>query len=189
MPGAQGVKRLSYIGDGPRDRAMVPPLVESVIGAHEMAGFTAWREIKLNHGYEKKLLYALRRAEVMGMDGVVATVDRDRDPQPRRPALVDGREGSSVPAVVGEAVPHGEAWLIDDLEALREVLSLSPEAKAPPGRNPKAELDALIDAAGRAHERLDVLGDLARAVRIARCRGATRSGLAAFLDDVRCQFV
>lgn len=183
------MKRLSYIGDGHRDRAMVPPLVESVIGAHEVADFTAWREIRLNRGYERKLLYALRRAEGMGVDGVVATVDRDRDPQPRRPALVDGREGASVPAVVGEAVPHGEAWLIDDLEALREILSLSPEAKASPGRNPKAELDALIDAVGRAHERLDVLGELARAVRLERCRGAAKSGLAAFLDDVRCQLV
>lgn len=181
--------KLAYVGDGPRDEQMVPVLVERWIGPHERA-FEAWHSIPLHQGrgYGRKAKYVAIRASRDGADALVATVDQDGG-APRLPGLLTARDelranGELLPIAVGEAIPHGEAWLVDDLEPLRSVLGLSPGAKAPPGKDPKAELDALIDEAGRPERRVEILGLVAAQVDVARCRRARKTGLEAFHQDV-----
>lgn len=118
----------------------------------------------------------------------MATLDRDAG-EPRLPDLVTARDelrarGELLPIALGEAVPHGEAWLVDDLEPLRTVLGHPATARAPARRHPKDELTVLIAAADRPERPVEVLGLLAAKVDLARCRHAGETGLRAFHDDV-----
>ncbi|MEZ4241328.1 MAG: hypothetical protein R3F59_35260 [Myxococcota bacterium] len=182
--------KLSYVGDGPRDEAMLPPLVRNVVGDQEPR-FEAWHDIRLNRGrgYARKLAYAAARARDVGDDGVVAVLDTDGDPS-RAATLADERERQrrtdALPIAVGAAHPHGEAWLVDDLEPLRQILDLPATAPAPRGLHPKDELNALIDASPL--ERMEAIAQLAGAVSVERCRRARDTGLAAFLTAVRVEF-
>ncbi len=174
-----------YVADGPRDRATLPPLVETVLSVEHDVEFAAWKSIKLHKGYGRKLKYAARRALNRGDTALIAVVDRDTG-DPRLPKLADQRDadrGLGLPTAVGEANPYVDVWLIDDLQALRDVLGMDPTAKAPPGKNPKAELDALI------HESdidglMPALEAVAGAVRIERCRRAKETGFNAFVEDL-----
>lgn len=176
--------RLQYVGDGARDHWMLPPLVEPHVGAHEVT-FTAWHDIRLaGGGYRKKLLYTLIRAQRDGLDGMVAVVDEDGE-RGRLAELEQARRDRTIPVAIGEARPHGEAWLVDDVEALREVGLLGPSAPAPKGKRPKSELAALTDADPRDNPTL--FAAIAARVRVERCRRAHQSGLQAFVDDLRAE--
>lgn len=120
---------------------------------------------------------------------MVAVVDRDKDK--RRVAglhaVRDENQHLGMPVATGEAVPNVDAWLLDDLEALRDVLGVHAQQKAPDFKDPKTELDRLIDASPLPGDLLPALTALARAVRLERCRKADATGFAAFARDVRAE--
>lgn len=179
------MKLVHYVCDGPRDHAMVPVLVERWLELPHVAACHSWKDVRLQRGggYRRKLLYALRRAEQAEADAVVAVVDRDRAGPERLRELEDARAESTLPAAVGEAVPHGEAWLVDDLVPLREVLGWPATDKLPTG-SPKAVLDQVCRSAPGGMPAMQAFGELAARVELARCRRASSTGLAAFQADV-----
>ncbi len=187
---------IAYVADGERDHRMLPPLVATVVGAHREGGFTAWKDVQLQggafgtsrtSGYGRKLRLVLMRAEGNGCD-LVAMVDRDRSGG-RLEELSAARDaaGGRVACAVGEAVPHGEAWLVDDLEPLRRVLGLDAQAPRPDLRDPKSAFDGLVTEAGV--DRLDAFAAVAAAVEPGRCLRARETGFADFVADLREQFV
>jgi hypothetical protein len=71
--------RLLFVGDGERDAATNPHLVSTIIGAPVAPATTGWPRLsRAGSGYDRKLLFAIRTARHTGLDGVVATVDRDK---------------------------------------------------------------------------------------------------------------
>lgn len=187
--------RLLFVGDGPRDFATVPFLVESILATSIEAETSQWARLQgPGHGYKRKLLYALRQARDLRVDGLVATVDRDADKPRRRlnqlrAGLNKDREGqATIPAALGEAVPHGDAWLLDDSAAVRQVLDLAPETNIPTVReseNPKGVLDRLISDSSRDTDRMKTLREIARVVDVGRCTSPRRTGFEAFVGEVR----
>lgn len=188
-----------FVGDGERDAATVPHLVEGILQVEVNAETRVWRELRGHepghNGFARKLLYALRVARDTGVDGVVATVDADK-PGGRLRKLKEGRDRDRalrppVPAALGEAKPHGEAWVLDDSQAVRDALQLPPDAKIPTVREtntPKGALNALIEQSPRvADKSLDVLRDIARLLQQRRCRHAKDTGFRAFVKEVRAE--
>ena len=84
--------------------------------------------------------------------------------------------------------PHVEAWLIDDAVAVREGLSLEPDAEVPNVRRcryPKDTLEELHSSSPRADDSSqDVWGDIARGLDRARCAHGAETGLEAFAEDL-----
>jgi hypothetical protein len=190
--------QLLLVGDGPRDGAAVPRLVEGVLSRPINHEFTAWREIRLSgKGYGRKLLYLIRRARDHSADGVVATVDADKDPSRTKlrtlqAARDDDRQSNPpLPIALKEAVPHLEAWLLDDAEAVREVLQL-PNTESIPNvartKDPKQALNDLIDASSEVDDLLTALSEIARRVQRLRCVHAKATGFDSFCDDLRAEF-
>ena len=185
--------RLEFVCDGERDAVTLPQLVEGILGC-EVATVRAshWQRLHRRGGsrYRRKLDYACRRCGP-DVDGLVATVDTDREDRGVRLAdLESGRSQvvSSVPfpIAIGEATPNGDAWLLDDSEAVKRGLSLDPQHKVPGvGNSCKADLDALRKEAGR--EEIESLTAIARLVRVETSRDPKATGLSQFADDVRAR--
>jgi hypothetical protein len=92
---------------------------------------------------------------------------------------------------LGEAIPHLEAWLIDDAAAVRDALQLSSDATIPnvaKAKDPKLALNGLIDASPSSRDLLSVLREIAYRVQGGRCAHAKETGFAAFIDDVQSEF-
>ena len=125
--------RLLFVGDGERDAAMNPPLVEVLTGAEVEATTRPWARLNVR-GYDRKLRFAIRQARDEGLQGVVATIDRDKSSgHDRLRELKAGRTrdretAPPLPAALGAANPHAEAWLLDDPVAVRTVLGLDNDA-------------------------------------------------------------
>lgn len=198
--------RLLFVGDGKRDAATVPPLVGGILGVEITGENLSWKEIRLQpesapralRGYARKLMYAVRAARSRRLDGVVATVDTDaEEPRSRLAKLQEGRDldrekAPPLPTALGEANPHGEAWLLDDDAAVRKALELPGDVPIPAVRDtndPKGALDELMDRSPREkaseHRRLHLLGAIAANVTPNRCAHAKTTGLDAFTKDVR----
>ena len=92
------------------------------------------------------------------------------------------------PTALGEAVPNGDAWLLDDPLAICDALQLDRDTAIPvvtKVRDPKPELDGIIAQSSRAGEDLlQVLATIAGLVRPKRCRHASDTGFEAFVKDV-----
>ena len=149
---------------------------------------------KKGSGYARKLRYATRQAKDGAADGLVATVDSDSLGRSRRlQELKNGRDqdrqtAPPFPTAVGEAIPHLEAWLIDDPVATREALQLPAQTPVPTVRqtkNPKAALDELVAQCGRFENVIEALVQIAGRVEPARCVHAAETGFKSFADDVR----
>ncbi len=191
---------LLFVGDGALDSVVVPHLVEVIVGANVEADSVAWARLhgdKSGHGYKRKLLFAIRQARARRLQGLVATVDADKD-RPRRKLqqLRDGRESdrmasAHLPIGLGEAVPHLEAWLLDDPLAVREGLGLRADASIPSvrrTRNPKEALKELLSQSSRSGERpLEVWPDIAGKLRADRCNHANETGFKDFAEDLRVE--
>lgn len=187
---------LYFVGDGPRDEAAVPRLVERVLGAEVDTEFSAWVRLHARSGYGRKLRYAIRRARDRNRKGVVATVDSDKAP-PRerlrelRQARDDDRATSApLPTALGEAVPHLEAWLLDDPVAVREALGLDPNESVPTirkAKHPKTAINSLIEKSSDDRSVLDHLSEIARQCNPDRCRHASETGFKSFADDVNTE--
>ncbi len=127
----------------------------------------------------------------------VATVDADKAPQRERlrelqTARDDDRaKAPSFPTALGEADPHAEAWLLDDPDAVRQVMRLGPDVAVPTvrqSRHPKQTLEDLRVQGEHGFDHvLKILAVIVREVRPARCQHATETGIKAFADDVRCE--
>ena len=189
--------QLHFIGDGERDEAVLPRLVARILNTPvaETTGKWARLHTSAGRGYGRKLRFAIRQAQVIGAKGLVATVDSDRDRQGRRLlALRQERDTAHAstppfPVALGQAIPHGEAWLLDDAFAVRSVLALSTKKKIPTLRqtkNPKAALEHLLSQSKRAADPpRQVWAEIAAQLDPSRCRHAAKTGFQSFADDVR----
>lgn len=194
---------LLIVGDGPRDQATIPPVVVRIIDAEVQAEFKAWKGIELakkgyvgTRGYARKLDYAIRLARADKLQGVVAVVDRDNDSRGNRiKALKTGRDEAKeavyVPTAVGEAIPHGEAWLLSDADAVKQGLNLSAQAQVLSPKktnNPKEALSELHQNSPRSGDpSIEVLTDIARHMDPSRCRERKATGFKAFCGEVEAE--
>ena len=188
--------RVRGLGDGPRDEAMMPGILETLLKVKLSVEFTAWRQLRFSGGYAAKLRFVMLQARDAGDDGVVAWADEDthgknslRDLRAAREQ--DNRKHLPVPTASGFAVPHAEAWLLDDPVAIRDVLQVDAGA-IPTVRNsasPKTALDELHRNSPRAEEALmRLLPHLAAALEPARCQHGHETGWDGFQKDVHQQF-
>lgn len=185
--------RLRFVADGPRDEVVLPPIVGRVLDVRVAPTFSAWKTLRVN-GYERKLIFAHRQAIDAGEAGMVAVVDQDREARGSRiRALRAGRESErsrapDLPIAIGQAVPHLEAWLLDDEVAIRRGLGLATDHPVPNvGRckDPKSAIEALRRAGSSPHEPiLEALGRVAVELDLRRCAHAKRTGFADFHEDV-----
>jgi hypothetical protein len=190
---------IHFLGDGKRDAATIPHLVRNVLRVEIAAVPSQWARLHgEGRGFARKLAFAIRVAEADNAAGLVAVVDRDRDKKlvrlrelqaERRRARDSGR---LIPIALGEAAPHGEAWLLDDARAVRNALGLEDDVNIPNVRstsNPKAALDKLIKDSGHvAESSIDALSEIAQRLDPERCFHRDDTGLAAFITDVRNEF-
>lgn len=188
--------RLLFVGDGERDAASNPRLVERITGARVEASTAAWPHLHAaGSGYDRKLGFAIRNARAQGLEGVVATVDQDKSHGRERLRSMEqarARDRQRFPALrtaLGCADPHAEAWLLDDAVAVQTILRLDPHVKIPNVRrvrSPKDELTGLHTRSPRAHEPIRaILIEIAQALDAARCLHAGETGFAHFVDEVR----
>lgn len=191
--------RLLFVGDGERDSATVPHFVETILDTKIAPTTRIWARLHgpAGPGYTRKLLYALRVARDLDVPGLVATVDSDRERKGERlKTLQDGRAADRerhppMPAALGEALPHAEAWLLDDAIAVRTGMALPEDVKVPSvgrTRHPKNALHDLLAKSSRAEDRpIDVWADITTHLDPARCQYAKKTGFHAFVDDVRSE--
>jgi hypothetical protein len=184
------------IGDGPRDQSTVPPLLETITGDSVQVRFTTWKELPLQHGsgYLRRLMLALAQARDFGDDAVVAVIDQDMQPQSqglramREARSKDRQFFAPLPTAVGEAIPHGEAWLLDDPHGVRFALQLASSEPIPSLSRceyPKTEIDRLIDLSPFSdQDRLENLARIARETNPRRCQHAKVTGLHQFVEEV-----
>ncbi len=187
------------VGDGPRDEAAVPRLVERLLSRAVAGDFVSWSRLHqrgIGRGYERKLRYAVLQGRSRGMNGVVATVDSDRAQRGERlQELRDARESDRtaavpLPVAVGEAVPHLEAWLLDDPHAVRTALRLAANATIPSVRHAKTHkgaLQQLIRQSDCDEGVLVILAAIAKQLDPQRCRNAKHTGFEEFADDVQSE--
>jgi len=188
------VIHLLFVGDGALDAVAVPPIVEGITGSQVHAASRGWARLHgSGKGYRKKLRFAVRQAQADALQGLVATVDADREGQSRLGKLRDERqslrrEEGEYPVALGCADPHLEAWLLDDAVAVRAGLSLDAQANVPNLRDcpsPKGTLEGLHRASPRRGDRpLEVWPDIARALDRNRCPHRVQTGLDAFAEDL-----
>ncbi|MGL4554655.1 MAG: hypothetical protein ACRC33_26110 [Gemmataceae bacterium] len=186
---------IHLVGEGERDAVVLPALLERLLGVKVAARFTAWAEIEIQgKGFEKKLLYAVRRAISAKVRLLVATVDTDKDARNdklgrlRAAAEKDGQCGSLVHVAFGEATPHSEAWLLDDAVAVRTGLGLAGDHPVPvvtKTKYPKDAIEELRDASPHAEAPiLDVLSRIAQLVEHGRCVHSRDTGFDQFTREL-----
>jgi hypothetical protein len=188
---------LLFIGDGERDEVTIPRLAEKVLGCPIRGKFHRW--VRFHKPRENRARSRLQFAYLQAQDakavGIIAVVDTDKDPQRvrlrdlRKERDVERAVGPPFPTALGEAVPHGEAWLLDDPVAVRRALALAAEHHIPTIRQAKRPKDVLEELL-RKSERADVSpgevwADIAGLVDLPRCCHARETGFHQFVEDVR----
>lgn len=190
--------RLLFVGDGERDAVTVPRLVERILDTSVQEVTRVWARLhSAGKGYGRKLTYALRQARHLRATGIVATLDRDKERRGKRLAKLkrartaDRKTAPPFPTALGEAVPHGEAWLLADAHAVRQAMRLPGDTPVPSVRStkdPKRALQTLLTTSPRANERpLQVLAEVARLVDTSRCTHRRATGFASFVKDVETE--
>ncbi|MFO0959424.1 MAG: hypothetical protein U0800_18650 [Isosphaeraceae bacterium] len=185
--------RIHLYVDGPRDEATIPLILETLLGeAIDVVESCPWSRLNQPRGYQKKVVFALVKARDAGVDAVVAVCDADKMPQ-RLAELKAGRadhrsKNAPYPAALGQANPHGEAWLLDDRTAIIRAWGLPPDTEIPTirhcDRNPKRVIESLFALTGR-YDQNDGLAEIARLLDSNRCVHKKETGFAQFLDEVR----
>lgn len=190
--------RLLFVGDGARDEAILPPLVSTILNACLTPEFDAWARLNsAGRGYDRKLRYQILRARDRDCVGVVAVVDQDKDRQGRRlRSLRQSRDEFKmqhryVPTAVGEAIPHGEAWLIDDPKAVRSGMGLATDTEVPAWRERddcKSLLETLHAGCPRRNDSArQIWANIAAEIDPARFLHPGETGFEAFAADVRAE--
>jgi hypothetical protein len=193
---------LVFAADGPRDEAVLPLLVCKILGTEIKSSFEPWKGVRLQRGakglggYGQKLLFLVRDARDRGAAGVVATVDADRDKKRNKlKDLIAARErdrvmGNTTPAALGEAIPHLEAWLLDDDVAVRTALKLAADVRIEVPtkvKSPKDELNFLCGSCGLDKTILEFLAEIAAGLSVDRCSRANQTGFHEFSEDVEAE--
>jgi hypothetical protein len=193
------VFRVRFLGDGHRDKVTVPRIVGGILKTEfddEFFDFVAWSDRRLHgeSGNGRRLKFVVREALADGFDAVVATVDQDKDkPRERLHVLIAARDGDRssgrhFPTGLGEARPHGEAWLLDDQVAVKSALGIAAGDAIPTVRKSRSPKDALNDlCAEQEKEFINVLPEIAASVDIERCPHAKETGFQEFVEDVRSE--
>jgi hypothetical protein len=189
--------RLLFVGDGERDAATVPHLVETILGIRVERATLPWARLNgAGRGYRKKVQFAVRQAIDAEADRLVAVVDRDKEAagvrlgEMRQARDADRMKRPSYPTACGEANPHGEAWLLDDPVAVRDALGLANEVKVTPvhkTKDPKAVLNDLIRSSRKTDPITHILGDIAKCVDPSRCAHRDETGLEDFMAEVQSE--
>ncbi len=186
---------LLFVGDGARDAAMLPPIVSTILGKAVRPESRNWARLHAaGRGYDRKLLFAFAAARADGLAGVVATVDSDKTGRDRLAEMHAARardrtKNPALPAALGCAEPHAEAWLLDDPTAIRAELNLPAAHSLPSVRqsnNPKAVLDEAMSATGTSRY-LDRIALVAGALVPSRCGHKKDTGFGAFEQDVAAE--
>jgi hypothetical protein len=188
--------RLLFVGDGERDAATNPHLVTVITGAQVDPTTRPWARLhEAGRGYDRKVLFAILQARQDGLDGVVATVDRDTSPgRDRLHDLQAGRtrdreKHAPLLTALGVADPHAEAWLLDDPVAVRTALRLPPDLHIPTARqveSPKSEIGRLHRTSSRSDEPIrTLLIEIAQSLSVDRCQHGGETGFTRFVEDVR----
>ena len=192
--------RLFFIGDGERDHASVPPLVETLLGTQIDAKTASWSKLRLHSGkkmgcsakFARRLLYAMDLARRRKIPGVVATLDQDRTKRGERLGqLKQAREADTLapPTAIGVADPHVDVWLLDDEKAVREGLGLPADHAVPSAVKVGSPKDALLELHAQgsrsAEQPVDALPHIAKHVQLKRCPHAKETGFEAFVADLQ----
>jgi len=190
------VTRALFVGDGDRDAQTVPAIVQAILGRPVSFNTRPWKSIRAG-GYERKVQFALRLVSDGDSNALVATVDADRArPRERLGKLRAGRSAHRekqppIPCALGEARPHGEAWLLDDPIAVCDALDIPRESDIPTVRQAKdckKALHELIQNSRAADKvELDVLAGIAEQLSPDRCQHAGETGFRDFVEDVRSE--
>jgi len=192
-----------FVGEGARDAAVVPPIVERVFDAPINPSTIEWPRLAdedqhSDRRFDRKLELAIRLALRQQRSGVVAVLDVDKSRKKERlRQLQKGRDNARakmppIPTAVGTAIPHGEAWILDDSHAVRQTLNLPNDVQIPAiskVKNPKAALEELA----RKSQRNDVpyavlLGEIAKRIDPRRCVHAKDTGFAEFNKDLKWEY-
>ncbi len=188
---------LLIVGDGERDFVTVPPIIEKFIQAPIRTTTSPWARLHDfgGNGYLRQLRFAMKAAKDDRAVGIVAVLDADKNPKGRRLHELDmAREKiraaePTFPTAIGEANPHGEAWLLDDTAAVRQVLDLPGDIAITNVRHAKSPKDALeehILASRHANlPRLEILANIAKALDPTRCPHAKETGFERLGEEVR----
>lgn len=192
--------KMRILGDGHRDEAMLPPLLRSILEVELDCKFTAWHSVRLRKGgYDRKLSFVMRQIrDTRAHWRLVAVVDADNSPRDSRLNKLKTirekerqKENIQIPTALGEAFPHGEAWLLDDSEAVKKGLTLGAEHKVPTATrsSPKKTLQELLASSPRADEKpVKVWADIAGYVRLQSCRAPQKTGFGPFRQEVLREF-
>ncbi|MBL8880295.1 MAG: hypothetical protein JNG88_14370 [Phycisphaerales bacterium] len=195
--------KLLIVGEGDRDKAVLPHLVSKILDREISHSFEPWarlnsEDVRTGPKYVRKLKMALIQAHKSGATAVAAVVDNDDSKGARLTALREARmliEQNTVgpPMALGHADPHLEAWLLDDEKAVRTTLAFATN-RAIRGvgsvKSPKEELNRLWEESPRRRDNpsessIDMLAALSRELSIDRCNQSIRTGLQDFADEVR----
>lgn len=185
-----------FVGDGPRDGEMVPPIVSTILRRDVRPELRTWPRLhEAGRGYDRKLIYLLMQARDEDIAGVVATVDGDRDGKARLDKMRGARDKDRekrppLPTVLGCALPHAEAWLLDDPAAVRTALDLPPDHVLPTVRmtkSPKSVLDQAMSLASPSRP-LALIARIACALTPERCAHKQETGFAAFAEEIASEF-
>jgi hypothetical protein len=194
---------LHSIGDGPRDHVTVPRLVGRMLGVTFRTREVQWarlRQVSGRSGYRRQLLFAIAQALDAGAAALLAVVDRDKDDKRTKLAELttarDEARGNAnlaiLPVALGEAVPHGDAFLLDDPVAVRRGLRMGGDTSIPNVRHaksPKDEIDRLRRESERAHDSiLEVLEEIAGLIEPNRYAHPRETGFHRLAEDVRHEF-
>lgn len=187
--------KLLIVADGPRDEVTLPPLLKTILNHSVECEFEAWGRLHQRgsgRGYDRKLKFAIKQARSRGKVGLIAVVDRDKDRSDARGRdLKQARDNEratapAYPTALGVADPHVDVWLLDDAVAVRKSLGINAATDVPnvrQSRNPKAELDKLIDTAGG--DRMNALRLIAEQLDVIGCMHARETGFADFVQECR----
>jgi len=102
----------------------------------------------------------------------------------------DRTAGHNTPAALGEAIPHLEAWLIDDPVAVRGALKLEPatDIRSPTKiKSPKDELNKLHRDCVSELSLLELLESVAANLDPKRCNHQKDTGFDSFAGDVKAE--
>jgi hypothetical protein len=187
-----------FVMDGPRDHATIPHLVGRLLGVKVRPIPTAWKRLRQKagvSGYRRQLQYLIREARDASAVALIATVDKDKEARRQKlrellKARDDDRASSpAFPTALGEAAPHGEAWLLDDPVAVRRAFGLESDYQVPnvvKVNSPKDTLEELKRHSNRAEDPiLEILTDIAKLVDPTRCVHAKETGFHGLLEEVR----
>ena len=187
------------VGEGPNDDAVLRVFIQANTRRDSKFTFSKWKDIRLNrgHGFKRKLVFAIKTAIADDARAIVAVVDADKNAANRKQQLSEGREThrrdvaiANFPIAIGVAIPEIEAWLLDDIEALKLALGLAHNQKvSSPTAVPDAKklMSELIGKGSVEGTFSELYASVASNVSLARCRDPKASGLKDFVDDVRAE--